>query len=182
MANTANQYYRLRSGLTILPSHQRNIDDILSKLVQKVPARFVLLTDVTGQIISVRGEQGKINVVALGSLVAGDLAASQEIARLMGEYEDFQMILREGQLTHTFIVEAGRYFALMVQVSQEVPLGWARMLIQDASKQLPAVMEKELDKQDTAFSQKMEAETNQVLESENLSDLFDDALDDLWSE
>jgi hypothetical protein len=28
----------------------------------------------------------------------------------------------------------------------------------------------------------MEAETNQVLESENLSDLFDDALDDLWSE
>jgi hypothetical protein len=67
-------------------------------------------------------------------------------------------------------------------VSQEVPLGWARMLIQDASKQLPTVMEKELDKQDTAFSQKMEAETNQVLESENLSDLFDDALDDLWSE
>lgn len=178
----SNQMYQLRSGLVILPSHQKAIDKMLSSLIQKLPARFILLTDVTGQVISVRGEQGKINVVALGSLVAGDLAASQEIARLTGEYEDYQMILREGQASHTFIAEAGSYLALMVQVSHEVPLGWARMLIQQAAKELPDVLDQEPEADEATFNQLIAEQESEVFEEENLSDLFDDALDDLWLE
>lgn len=170
-----NDVYTLRGGLTIFPEHHQALELLLANLVQKIPARFVLLSDVSGQLISSRGDTGRINMVALGSLVAGDLAASQEIARLIGEYQDHQMILREGQTAHTFITEAGHSLALLVQVSSEVPLGWARMLIQEAARNLAEIMERAPDE--------MKPTTPEPILAENdLPDLFNDALDELWLE
>jgi predicted regulator of Ras-like GTPase activity (Roadblock/LC7/MglB family) len=170
--------YTLRSGVTIYPSQNEAIDKVLLNLLKKAPARFLLLTDVTGQIVSARGEQGKIDLVALGSLVAGDLAASQEIARLTGEYQDHQMVLREGQTVHTFISEAGHFLALLVQVSNEVPLGWARMLIKKSAEELAEVMEHKTP-EETEWTKKASEELEPVLSDEGLSDLFSEALDDL---
>lgn len=167
--------YSLRSGLTIFPSQQEALDQVLTELAQKLPARFLLLADVTGQIISVRGEQHQIDIVALGSLVAGDLAASQEIARLTGQYESQQMVLREGQNVHTFITEAGHHLALFAQVSNDTPLGWARMLIKKVAGQLA----------DIAATPPKTDETQQLnleLDQAELPDLFSDALDEMWQE
>lgn len=185
MVKANQQYYRLRSGLTILPSHQEALDKVLSDLVEKIPARFVILSDVTGQMISARGgHHDNINLVALSSLLAGDLAASQEISRLTGEYETQQLVLREGQASHTFICEAGTYLAMMVQVSNEVPLGWARMLIKKAAQELPTIIEEQPDPQ-TVPMEAMPTEDDTaeaIFDDENFEDLFDDALDDLWME
>jgi predicted regulator of Ras-like GTPase activity (Roadblock/LC7/MglB family) len=166
----------LRSGLAIYPAQQETIDQTLTELVQKLPAHFLLLADVTGQVVSTRGEQRQIDLVGLASLVAGDLAASQEIARLTGQYQDYQMVLREGAKTHTFIIEAGHYLALLVQVSNEVPLGWARMLIQKTAQQLAEII---------ANPPEQEIEEEQFdlgLDQDNLPDLFGDALDEMWKE
>lgn len=165
----------LRSGLTIFPEHHQAIEVLLANLVQKIPARFALLSDVSGQLISSRGDTGRINLVALGSLVAGDLAASQEIARLIGDYQEHQMILREGQTAYTFIAAAGHYMVLLVQVSAESPLGWARMLTQEATRRLAEIIERTPD-------DGLPAVPETVLAEDNLSDLFNDALDELWLE
>jgi predicted regulator of Ras-like GTPase activity (Roadblock/LC7/MglB family) len=170
-----NDVYTLRGGLTIFPEHHQALELLLTNLVQKIPARFVLLCDVSGQLISSRGDTGRTNLVALGSLVAGDLAASQEIARLIGEYQDHQMILREGQTAHTFITEAGYYLALLVQVSSEVPLGWARMLTQEAARNLAEIMEQ-------TPNEVKPTTPEPILAEDGLPDLFNDALDELWLE
>lgn len=167
--------YTLRSGLTVFPEHYKIIDRVLTEVVQKIPARFVILTDVSGQLISARGDQGKTNLVALASLMAGDLAASQEIARLTDEYQDYQMILREGRTSHTFITEAGRHLALLVQVSADVPLGWARMIIQQTAHQLAEILDQEV-------TSTASPEPEPVLTEDDLPDLFDNALDNLWLE
>lgn len=113
--------YSLRSGLTIYPSQDKLISQTLVELKQKLPAHLIVLVDVTGQVVSAQGEQQNVDLVSLGSLIAGDLAASQEIARLTGQYQDNQMVLREGQNFHTFIIEAGMHLALLVQVPDSVP-------------------------------------------------------------
>jgi predicted regulator of Ras-like GTPase activity (Roadblock/LC7/MglB family) len=167
-------HYNLRSGITLFPAHDNAMDLILADLVQHIPARFVLLTDVTGQVILAQGERGQSDLVALGSLVAGDLAASQEIARLTGEYQNYQMILREGETIHTFISEAGRYLILLVQVSSSVPLGWARILIREAVLRLADVV--------ASLPEDLE-ESDLGLKKEDLSaELIGQALDDLWLE
>lgn len=171
-------HYNLRSGLTLYPSQQEAIEALLTHLLQQVPAHFILLSDVTGQPISARGEQNQTNLVALGSLMAGDLAASQEIARLTGQFEDHQMILREGQTTHTFITEAGNHLALLVQASTETPLGWVRMVIHKAALQLAEISTARPTKQEEETATSSEV----ALQDEDLSGLFDDALDDIWME
>jgi len=175
-------FLQLRSGLTIYPSQDRAIDALLGDISEKVPARFILLADISGQIISVRGDRSQVaEPVALGSLVAGDLAASREIARLLGEYRSYQMVLREGTSSHTFIVEAGPYMVMLIQVASDVPLGWARMVIRQAAEQLAAIVDalpEELKNQSQETSPALEAALDG---GEDISDLFGDALNSLWS-
>ncbi|MEZ4643784.1 MAG: roadblock/LC7 domain-containing protein [Chloroflexota bacterium] len=168
-----DEQYRLRSGLTIVSEQSEQLEEMLAQLQQKIPANFILLVDVTGQVVTTKGDIGKHNLVMLGSLVAGDLAASQEIARLTGEYQDFQIVLREGQDSHIFIAEAGPYMAMLIQVNNDVPLGWARMLIRQSGEEIAQVL---------TMPAQEEPEWDLHAGEDDLSDLFEDALDDVWLE
>ena len=170
--------YSLRSGLTIYPSQDKLISQTLIELKQKLPAHLIVLVDVTGQVVSAQGEQQNVDLVSLGSLIAGDLAASQEIARLTGQYQDNQMVLREGQNFHTFIIEAGMHLALLVQVPDSVPLGWGRMLTVKTAHRLAEIVEQPPQPHEQTTAHK----TEELFEEEALSELFTDALDDLWME
>jgi predicted regulator of Ras-like GTPase activity (Roadblock/LC7/MglB family) len=177
-SETVKEAYQLRSGAAILPEQDKEFHRLLGELLPKIPARFILLVDVAGQVITAKGDHEQVNLIMLGSLVAGDLAASQEIARLTGEYQDYQIILREGQHSHTFISEAGNYLVLLVQVDNDVPLGWARMLIQQTVKQLAEIMATAVPVMETeTFKLELDDE-----DEDDLSDLFSDALDDMWVE
>ena len=172
-------HYSLRSGMIIYPSQDKLISETLTDLKQKLPAHLIVLVDVTGQVVSAQGEKNNIDLVSLGSLIAGDLAASQEIARLTGQYQDNQLVLREGQNFHTFIIEAGIHLALLVQVADSVPLGWGRMLTLKAAQRLAEIAEQQPKETEKS---KATQETEEMLGQEALSDLFTDALDDLWME
>ncbi len=162
--------FTLKSGGGVFPAQYQALRLVLLDLIQKTSARLVLLADTSGQIVALEGEQSHINVVALGALVAGDLAASQEIARLCGEYQDSQMVLREGQRFHTFIAEAGCSLVLLAQVPSGMPLGWARMVIQKTAGRLADIVTLPLGSVESE-----EWDSNQ----ETLPDLFSDALDSL---
>ena len=173
-----NQSYYLRSGLVLYPTQQRAIEKLLNNLVHQIAARFILLADVSGQVISTRGEQDKIDVVSLGSLVAGDLAASHEIARLTRQFQADQMVFREGKSINTFTCEAGYHFALLVQAPTKTPLGWARMAIRKTAGELAAIAT-------TPAPEPKQTDTPMpelALQQHDLPDLFNDALDDLWLE
>ncbi len=163
---------KYRSGFSLSAERIAGIQKRLDDLLSAIPARLIVLVDMTGQFVTASGEIQKVDTDALGSLVAGDLAASQEIARMTGEYQDFQMILREGQRSHIVISQAGDYLIFLVQFSKEVPLGWARKMIQNAAAEIG----------DLVLQPSTEATPNlsDHLASDGLTDLFSDALDDLW--
>lgn len=165
-------FLNLRIGITIYPSHERALEGVLTDFVQRCPAQFVLLADVSGQVIAVRGERGTTDLVALASLIAGDLAASQEIARITGQYQSCQLILREGTRSVSLISEAGRYLVLFVQIAADVPLGWARLLTRDASKKLGEIV---------AVPPEEVQKVNLGIANEEISGIVDDALDSMWT-
>jgi predicted regulator of Ras-like GTPase activity (Roadblock/LC7/MglB family) len=159
-------------GLNLYPSHDAAIDQVLNDLVQKCPAQFILLAELNGQCLSVKGERGKTDLVALGALIAGDLAASQEIARLTDQYQHAQLILREGPRSTAFISEAGAQLVLYMRVDKEVPMGWARLMVQEASNRLAQVIStrpEDVEKLDLSMSE------------EKLSALIGDGLDSIWN-
>ncbi len=171
MNTELNNPIDLPSGFSLGPLQDDAIDHVLEELSEKCPAQFILLAEVSGQILSAKGERGSADLVALSSLVVGDLAASQEIARLTGQYENYQMILREGPEANTFISEAGSYLALYVRVGNNVPIGWARLLIQEASRQLAMVV--------LTHSEKLK-NLDLGLNKEKFTTLFEGGLESIW--
>jgi hypothetical protein len=161
-----------RSGLAVSAGQQKIIEEILKSTLENIPAKFILLVDSSGQIVNIVGDTGNIETSALGSLIAADIAASQEITRLIGEEQEFPMVLREGERYHLIIEEAGHNMAFITLFSRDVPIGWARNLIQTCSekiRQAAAVMEN---------AQANAPKAGPV--NDAFKDLFNTALDDIW--
>jgi predicted regulator of Ras-like GTPase activity (Roadblock/LC7/MglB family) len=156
----------------LYPGHDKAIRQVLEELAQKCPTQFLLLSGISGQPIAYEGEKGETNLVALGALLAGDLAASQEIARQTNQYQNHQLILREGRESTIFLSEAGPYMILFARVDHEVPLGWARMLILETCRQLADIASARPDELGIL---------NLGLHEENLPSLIGDRLDSIWS-
>ncbi len=169
----ADEYFRMRNGVNIYPAQDKAIELVLAELLQLCPAQFVLLADQSGQLITVQGERGTADLASLASLVAADLAASQEIARQAGQYQSCQLVLREGQQAHIFISEAGKNLVLFVLVSKQTPLGWARLLIFQTAAKLAEIIAR--PPEDVEL---MDLELNQ---EDKFFDLFDSALDAVWT-
>jgi predicted regulator of Ras-like GTPase activity (Roadblock/LC7/MglB family) len=161
----------LRVGATIYPSQYGAIEQLLKELKDRCPAQFILLADTSGLFIMSEGENDKTDLIALSSLVAGDMAASREIAQRTGQYNNCQLIMREGHKVFNFIAEAGDYLLLFVQVSSESPLGWARILIRETGSQIAEVFSTEPE---------MVEKLDLGLDNEKLSDELGDALGSMW--
>ena len=172
------QGFDLRSGSHVPTGNFEQIEQLADGLLRTTLARMVLVIDVSGQVVTARGKYDGVDLVVLGSLVAGDLAASQEIARLTGAYQDYQLVTREGIDSHSFIAEAGQNFVLFIQMGTDTPLGWARVQIRHAAEHLAKI---EVQK-NQGIPGMIAAELAQEDGTTDLSDLFGEALDDLWSD
>jgi predicted regulator of Ras-like GTPase activity (Roadblock/LC7/MglB family) len=167
---------KLRSGFSLSVNQINLIEGDLRRLYVMIPAKYILLVDTSGQYVTSVGEKGGVDPAIMGSLIAADLAASQEIARLTEEYQDYQMVLREGKKTHIIITEAGKQLILLVLFTKETPLGWARKLIQKSSS---TIFEYTNIPQPTINQIKSSGDNNS---GGDLPELFNNALDQIWKE
>lgn len=161
----------VRQYLAVTPDQQSALESIAADLKKQTPSLCILIADRNGHILYFTGEgPQQAGLVELAALLAGDLAASQEIARLTGSYQKQQLILREGQQHNSFLAEAGDHLVLFMQTSAEVPLGWARLLIQEACNRLA-----ELDLRATD-----PASNGQGLDAKGFRNNLDKAMDALF--
>jgi hypothetical protein len=149
------------------------IQAVITRVTQMVPARYSLVVDTSGQVVCSSGENPLPDFSILGSLIAADLAASQEIARLTGDYQDYQMVLREGSRTHIAICEAGNHLAVLVAFPSTSAIGWARKIIHAAIRELGQI---------AATGTVISASDIQEVGSDELPDLYKDALDQIWKD
>lgn len=159
-------------GLNIFPDQSSAIEELLSELKERCPAQFILLTDTNGHLVTTLGDKDNQHLVELSSLIAGDMAASQEISRLTGQYKNSQLVMREGQKATSFIAEAGLQLILFVQLTRDVPLGWARLLINEIGRKIGEII-------------KTPPETGQNtdigLDNQQFTEAVDKALDSMWN-
>jgi predicted regulator of Ras-like GTPase activity (Roadblock/LC7/MglB family) len=164
---------RLRGGISISPSQEEMIDKVLSTQFEKIQARLLLLLDINGQVISFQGERGHIDVIALGALIAGDMAASQEIAKISNIYQENQMVIRQGSKMNTIIYEVDRNLLLLFIVPASVPIGWVCYLVRETAGQIKHTLSKTEYVENTSVFPTSE---------EKMEDLVSDALDKVWKD
>lgn len=150
---------------------QEKLDRLLVDCVDEFTAKFVLLIDATGQIIASKGEYAIDQSAAFGSLVAGDVAASHAIAHLLGDA--CQLICRQCKNGRNYLIPIMEEGALFVYTTHMVTMLRAN---EWAEQSIPVLQEAVL-----AYQQ-----ANPIAvpfaDEEDLGDIFDDALNAVWTE
>ncbi len=83
------------------------IKGIISKLRVDANSKVVFLVDKNGQQIAAQGEIENLDTTSLASLTAGNVAATDGLARLIGEKE-FTILFHEGERDNIHISIVGQ--------------------------------------------------------------------------
>ena len=102
------------------------IKRVISKLRIDANAKVVFLVDKNGQQIAAQGEIENLDTTSLASLTAGNVAATDGLARLIGEKE-FSILFHEGERDNIHISIVGQRLILVVIFDERSSLGLVRI-------------------------------------------------------
>ncbi len=117
------------------------ITKVLSELASKTKASTILLADISGQLITQRGNTDDMNTQILSALAASDFAATAEMAKLVGEDAKFKLLFHEGEKRNVYLSNVGDNFFLVVVFDVSVTLGLVRIYTKKAIQNLLNVFE-----------------------------------------
>lgn len=138
------QVKKLKDGSRQIILNAKQFDEItkiLSELAAKTKASTILLADISGQLISQRGNTEDINTAILSALAASDFAATSEMAKLVGEEAKFKLLFHEGEKRNVYLSNIGDNFFLVVVFDVSVTLGLVRIYTKKAIQNLINVFE-----------------------------------------
>src|SRR5690348_453571 len=121
------------------------IKGILAKLRTDSNAQVVFLVDKNGQQIATAGEAENIDATSLASLTAGNVAATDGLAKLIGEKE-FSILFHEGERDNIHISLVAQRVILVVIFDEKSSLGLVRLRVKKASQELERTFEQLLKK------------------------------------
>ena len=130
----------LSQGLNFTHQQMEKIETILQQLHWDTEAQCILVADVSGQLVSVLGET-KMNTAVLSALAAGNLSATKEMARLVGEPARFKLLLHEGENRSVYLSDVGEEMVLITVFSNQIPIGLVRLSTQVAVRKFLEIIE-----------------------------------------
>lgn len=146
------------------------ITKILTELATKTKASAILFADMSGQLISQRGNTENMNTTVLSALAASDFAATSEMAKLVGEDAKFKLLFHEGEKRNVYLSNVGDNFFLVVVFDVSVTLGLIRIYTKKAIEDLGNVLDDDSD---------AIGDDEKIIDSD-FSSLLGDALDDTF--
>ena len=147
------------------------IKQIIAKLRIDANAKVVFLVDKNGQQIAAQGEIENLDTTSLASLTAGNVAATDGLARLIGEKEFF-ILFHEGERDNIHISIVAARVILVVIFDERSSLGLVRLRVKKASDELGVIFDR--------LMKKAEAEAAGVGASP-FAEITDDDIDNLFS-
>ncbi len=123
----------------------QQIKDSLQRLQVDSNAKFVFLVDKSGQQIAAHGDMAGVDATSLASLTAGNVAATDGLAKLIGEKE-FSILFHEGERDNIHISLVAQRVILVVIFDEKSSLGLVRLRVKKASQELERTFEQLLRK------------------------------------
>jgi predicted regulator of Ras-like GTPase activity (Roadblock/LC7/MglB family) len=151
------------------------IKGIISKLRVDANAKVVFLVDKNGQQIAAHGDIENLDTTSLASLTAGNVAATDGLARLIGEKE-FSILFHEGEKDNIHISIVAQRVILVVIFDERSSLGLVRLRVKKASQELGDVFARIMAK-----VEKERAAAGAAFESP-FAEITDEDIDSLFSE
>jgi len=153
----------------------QKIKSIITRLRGESNAKLVFLVDKNGQQIAVQGDLENFDATSLASLTAGNVAATDGLAKLIGEKE-FSILFHEGEKDNIHISIVAQRVILVVIFDSRSSLGLVRLRVKKASVELTEVFERVVRKIKT------ERESGSLEEESPFAEITDEDIDSLFSE
>lgn len=150
----------------------RHLEEALRRLRQEANAKAVFLIDKNGQQIASAGEVDQFDTTSLASLTAGNVAATDGLAKLIGERE-FSVLFHEGQQEHIHISIVAKRAILVVIFDDRSSLGLVRLRVKRANVDLEKIFEVMMQKGERGA---------QAAHASPFSEITDDDIDALFGE
>src|SRR6478609_3045632 len=131
--------------LVLYDEEFRKIKESLQRLASDANANVVFLVDKNGQQIAAVGDLQTLDTTSLASLTAGNVAATDGLARLIGERE-FSILFHEGERDNIHISIVAQRVILVVIFDERTSLGLVRLRVRKASQELERTFEQLLKK------------------------------------
>ena len=150
------------------------IKDTLQRLQVDSNSKIVFLVDKNGQQIAAVGDMRGVDATSLASLTAGNVAATDGLAKLIGEKE-FSILFHEGERDNIHISLVAQRVILVVIFDEKSSLGLVRLRVKKASQELERTFEQLL--------KKSEAERGATDRFDSpFAEITDEDIDSLFSE
>ena len=161
----------MASDLVIYQEEYEQLESVLRRLRGDSNARAIFLIDKNGQQIAAAGELDQFDTTSLASLTAGNVAATDGLAKLIGERE-FSVLFHEGQQDHIHISIVGRRAILLVIFDDRSSLGLVRLRVKRASSEMEQVFESMVNKATDSESLDQAASPFDEITDEDIDALF----------
>jgi predicted regulator of Ras-like GTPase activity (Roadblock/LC7/MglB family) len=112
--------------LVLYEEEIRKIAALCEKLHASTDAHAVILVDKNGQFIASHGDVAGFDTTSMASLTAGNMAATQGLAKLIGEKE-FPSVFHEGENESLHLSVVAQQAILVVLFDHRTTLGLVRL-------------------------------------------------------
>ncbi|MGQ0814653.1 MAG: roadblock/LC7 domain-containing protein [Gemmatimonadota bacterium] len=131
----------VRDGVgSLITSDVDQMNGLLNAFVAEAQAHCAVLVDRTGRLLTLAGDTGAMDNITFASLVAGDFAASDQLARLLGE-EEFSSLYHAGEGRSMFLADISGWGILAALFDGKTTLGMVRLRSKTLVPKLAAVFE-----------------------------------------
>ncbi|HXG68043.1 MAG TPA: roadblock/LC7 domain-containing protein [Blastocatellia bacterium] len=112
----------------------------ITRLCGDANAKFVFLVDKNGQQIAAHGEMHNLDTTSLASLTAGNVAATDGLAHLIGE-RGFPVLSHEGERDNIHISIVASRVILVVIFDERSSLGLVRLRVKRATNEMNQIFD-----------------------------------------
>ena len=161
--------------LVLYDEEFRKIKESLQRLASDANANVVFLVDKNGQQIAAVGDLQTLDTTSLASLTAGNVAATDGLARLIGEKE-FSILFHEGERDNIHISLVAQRVILVVIFDERTSLGLVRLRVRRAMAELEKIFA------EIAGKAEREKQSLQADFDSPFAEITDEDIDRLFSE
>jgi predicted regulator of Ras-like GTPase activity (Roadblock/LC7/MglB family) len=130
----------MTAPIVMYEQEYEQIKSVIARLCVDANAKFVFLVDKNGQQIATYGEMVNLDTTSLASLTAGNVAATDGLAHLIGE-RGFPVLSHEGERDNIHISIVASRVILVVIFDERSSLGLIRLRVKRAAAELTAIFD-----------------------------------------
>ena len=158
--------------LVLYEEDHARLTAVAKRLVTDANAKAIFLVDKNGQMITEAGELTDIDTTSLASLVAGNVAATTGLAKVIGE-PDFPSHFHQGERDNVHITLVAQRIILVVVFDERSSLGLVRLRVKKASQKLSELFDVVFKRSEAEFSGPSPGPLGEITD-EDIDNLFAD--------